>query len=161
LCRSASRSVSSVSNWPSRTTIRHQQHDFRAAEDDGLRAPRDQPSDDRPVGLARGLPLGCTEIMLLVRPEDSPVPLFDTTALHAEAAVDWADQFLVDHPVHLRPVPGLGHQNFEAVARREAALVESRVGLLGTAFTMEQDFYKGRLATRHGLEVLVPEAPAA
>ncbi len=34
----------------------------------------------------------------------------------------------------------------------------SRVGLLGTAFTMEQDFYKGRLAERHGLEVLVPEA---
>ncbi|PZQ46680.1 MAG: aspartate racemase [Rhodovulum sulfidophilum] len=33
-----------------------------------------------------------------------------------------------------------------------------RVGLLGTAFTMEQDFYKGRLAKRHGLEVLVPEA---
>jgi aspartate racemase len=34
----------------------------------------------------------------------------------------------------------------------------SRVGLLGTAFTMEQDFYKGRLTDRHGLEVLVPEA---
>ena len=32
-----------------------------------------------------------------------------------------------------------------------------RVGLLGTAFTMEQDFYKGRLADEHGLEVLVPE----
>lgn len=32
----------------------------------------------------------------------------------------------------------------------------SRVGLLGTAFTMEQDFYKGRLADRHGLEVLIP-----
>lgn len=31
-----------------------------------------------------------------------------------------------------------------------------RVGLLGTAFTMEQDFYKGRLHERHGLEVLVP-----
>jgi aspartate racemase len=31
------------------------------------------------------------------------------------------------------------------------------IGLLGTAFTMEQDFYKGRLADRHGLEVLVPE----
>jgi aspartate racemase len=31
-----------------------------------------------------------------------------------------------------------------------------RIGLLGTAFTMEQDFYKGRLAARHGLEVLVP-----
>ncbi len=30
---------------------------------------------------------GCTEIMLLVRPEDSAVPLYDTTAIHAEAAV--------------------------------------------------------------------------
>ena len=34
----------------------------------------------------------------------------------------------------------------------------SKVGLLGTAFTMEHDFYRGRLETRHGLEVLVPEA---
>ncbi|PEH72873.1 aspartate/glutamate racemase family protein [Edwardsiella tarda] len=33
-----------------------------------------------------------------------------------------------------------------------------KVGLLGTAFTMEQDFYKGRLRERHGLEVIVPEA---
>ena len=33
-----------------------------------------------------------------------------------------------------------------------------KVGLLGTAFTMEQDFYKGRLSRMHGLEVLVPEA---
>lgn len=32
-----------------------------------------------------------------------------------------------------------------------------RIGLLGTAFTMEQDFYRGRLA-RHGLDVLVPDA---
>jgi aspartate racemase len=32
-----------------------------------------------------------------------------------------------------------------------------RIGLLGTAFTMEQDFYKGRLERQHGLEVLVPE----
>jgi aspartate racemase len=31
-------------------------------------------------------------------------------------------------------------------------------GLLGTAFTMEQDFYKGRLADKHGIEVLVPDA---
>jgi aspartate racemase len=31
-----------------------------------------------------------------------------------------------------------------------------RVGLLGTGFTMEQDFYKGRLAERFGLEVIVP-----
>jgi len=32
-----------------------------------------------------------------------------------------------------------------------------RVGLLGTAFTMEQDFYKGRLVEKFGLEVLVPD----
>jgi amino-acid racemase len=30
------------------------------------------------------------------------------------------------------------------------------VGLLGTAFTMEQDFYKGRLTDKHGINVLVP-----
>ncbi|MBE0359077.1 aspartate/glutamate racemase family protein [Pseudoalteromonas aliena] len=31
------------------------------------------------------------------------------------------------------------------------------VGLLGTAFTMEQDFYKSRLKEKHGLSVLIPE----
>ena len=31
------------------------------------------------------------------------------------------------------------------------------VGLLGTAFTMEQDFYKGRLKDKYGLTVLVPD----
>jgi len=39
------------------------------------------------------------------------------------------------------------------------ALVRSgikKTGLLGTAFTMEQDFYKGRLNRDHGLDVLVP-----
>jgi aspartate racemase len=33
-----------------------------------------------------------------------------------------------------------------------------KVGLLGTAFTMEQDFYKGRLRELFGLDVIVPEA---
>jgi len=37
---------------------------------------------------AEAIILGCTEIMLLVKPEDSSVPLFDTTTLHALAAVD-------------------------------------------------------------------------
>jgi aspartate racemase len=37
-----------------------------------------------------GIVLGCTEFPLLVKPEDSPVPLFDTTTLHALAAVDMA-----------------------------------------------------------------------
>ena len=40
-------------------------------------------------------------------------------------------------------------------AIRDAGL--QRVGLLGTRFTMEQDFYRQRLVERHGLEVLVPE----
>ena len=31
------------------------------------------------------------------------------------------------------------------------------IGLLGTAFTMEQEFYKGRLTGQHGLTVLVPD----
>lgn len=34
-----------------------------------------------------------------------------------------------------------------------------RVGLLGTAFTMEQAFYKGRLADTYGLDVVVPDVP--
>lgn len=36
----------------------------------------------------------------------------------------------------------------------------SKVGLLGTSFTMEQSFYRGRLSERHGLEVLVPDSEA-
>ena len=41
---------------------------------------------------AEGIILGCTEIMLLIGPSDSAVPLFDTTALHAAAAVEFALQ---------------------------------------------------------------------
>jgi aspartate racemase len=39
---------------------------------------------------AEAIILGCTEIMLLIGPEDSPVPVFDTTALHALAAIELA-----------------------------------------------------------------------
>jgi aspartate racemase len=39
---------------------------------------------------AEGIILGCTEIALLVGASDATVPLFDTTRLHAQAAVDWA-----------------------------------------------------------------------
>ena len=34
--------------------------------------------------------LGCTEITILISEEDSPVPVFDTTALHCEGAVEWS-----------------------------------------------------------------------
>ena len=36
---------------------------------------------------AQGVILGCTEIGLLIQPEDSSLPVFDTTRIHAEAAV--------------------------------------------------------------------------
>jgi aspartate racemase len=39
---------------------------------------------------AQGILLGCTEIDLLVGPQDAPVPVFDTTRLHAHRAVDLA-----------------------------------------------------------------------
>lgn len=38
---------------------------------------------------AQGIILGCTEITLLVGPADTSVPVFDTTALHAQMAVNW------------------------------------------------------------------------
>ena len=39
---------------------------------------------------AQGIILGCTELPLLLKSEDSSVPQFDTTALHAMAVVDYA-----------------------------------------------------------------------
>jgi aspartate racemase len=42
------------------------------------------------INGAQGIILGCTEIGLLVKQKDSPVPLFDTTEIHAKAAVKYA-----------------------------------------------------------------------
>ncbi len=39
---------------------------------------------------AQAVILGCTEISLLIRQQDTAVPLFDTTAIHADAAVQFA-----------------------------------------------------------------------
>jgi len=39
---------------------------------------------------ARGIVLACTEIGLLIKPQDSPVPVFDTTVIHAVAAAERA-----------------------------------------------------------------------
>jgi aspartate racemase len=47
----------------------------------------------------------------------------------------------------------------DATARRIRAAGMETVGLLGTNFTMEQEFYKGRLVENHGLNVLVPPKP--
>ena len=53
-------------------------------------------------------------------------------------------------------IPLLHIADATAAAIRHAGL--SRVGLLGTRFTMEQAFYRGRLEERHGIAVLVPAA---
>ena len=44
----------------------------------------------------------------------------------------------------------------DATAEKIAAAGIKRIGLLGTRFTMEHDFYKGRLIENFGLDVLVP-----
>lgn len=46
----------------------------------------------------------------------------------------------------------------DATARAVLAAGVDRVALLGTRYTMEHDFYRGRLAA-HGLDVLVPDEP--
>ncbi|MGF1508999.1 MAG: aspartate/glutamate racemase family protein [Myxococcota bacterium] len=47
----------------------------------------------------------------------------------------------------------------DATADRISAAGIRRVGLLGTRFTMEQAFYRGRLEEQHGLEVIIPSEP--
>ena len=44
----------------------------------------------------------------------------------------------------------------DATGEEIAKLNLKKVGLLGTAFTMEEDFYKGRLESSYGLEVIIP-----
>jgi aspartate racemase len=46
---------------------------------------------------AQGIVLGCTEIAMLVWPEDSSVPVFDTAALHARKAAEFA---LIEAPMN-------------------------------------------------------------
>lgn len=85
------------------------------------------------------------------------------TALRLEAA--GADLLLIcTNTMHLVAdtvtaavnIPLLHIADPTGAAIRAAGL--TRIGLLGTAFTMEQAFYKERLAERHGLDVLVPDA---
>jgi aspartate racemase len=45
----------------------------------------------------------------------------------------------------------------DATAARVQAANITKIGLLGTRFTMEQDFYRGRLESKHNLQVIVPD----
>jgi aspartate racemase len=46
----------------------------------------------------------------------------------------------------------------DATAQKIKSQGIKRIGLLGTRFTMEEDFYKGRLIQKYGLGVIIPEA---
>lgn len=48
----------------------------------------------------------------------------------------------------------------DATAKVVKAAGIRKIGLLGTRFTMEEDFYSGRLSQKFGLEVIIPDAPA-
>ena len=58
--------------------------------DDGSRARCREVIADLVAAGAQGVVLGCTELELLIGPGDSPVPLFPSTRLHVEAAVERA-----------------------------------------------------------------------
>jgi aspartate racemase len=84
----------SVPNAPQRDTI------HRVIYDELVLGRIEQNSKEQYVEIIRqmiaqgaeGIILGCTEIGLLIHDQDSPVPLFDTTRIHAEAAVEYALQ---------------------------------------------------------------------
>ncbi|MER7662480.1 MULTISPECIES: aspartate/glutamate racemase family protein [unclassified Streptomyces] len=86
------------------------------------------------AGAAKGLEAGGAELLLIC-----------TNTMHKVAGQ-------VEAAVSV-PLLHLGDATADAV--RAAGL--GRVGLLGTAFTMEQAFYRDRLA-EHGLDVVVPDA---
>jgi aspartate racemase len=83
---------------------------------------------------AKGLEAGGAELLLIC------TNTMHKVADQVQAAVDIPLLHLADATAQAITLAGL-----------------STVGLLGTAFTMEQDFYRGRLA-RHGFTVLVPPA---
>lgn len=61
---------------------------------------------------------------------------------------------VADDVQHAAGVPLLHIADAAGESIRETGM--QRVALLGTRFTMEQDFYRGRLEERFGLEVLIP-----
>src|SRR5215210_1445985 len=97
------------------------------------RSARWDDAGERLAGEARALVAAGAELMVLC-----------TNTMHKVADAITA---AIDVPfVHIADATAA------AVRRTEA----STVGLLATAYTMEQDFYVGRLRERHGLEVLIP-----
>jgi aspartate racemase len=86
------------------------------------------------AGASRSLELGGAQLLVLC-----------TTTMHKVADV-------IEAAISI-PLLHIG----DAVADAAKALGLQRLGLLGTAYTMEQDFYRSRLAA-HGLTVITPGA---
>ncbi len=104
------------------------------------------------------------EIEALQRAGDWPAQTVLMIDAAQRLAAAGADQLLIcTNTMHLMAdeveaaagVPLLHIADPAGAATRAAGI--TKVGLLGTAFTMEQAFYRDRLAQRHGLEVLVPD----
>ena len=85
------------------------------------------------IGIARRLELGGAELLMIC-----------TNTMHK-----MADEVQAAIGVPLLHIA-------DAAAAEIKHLGLNRVGLLGTRFTMEQDFYKGRLKDKHGIDVMIP-----
>jgi aspartate racemase len=81
-----------VPEEPGRTAVHQIIYDelVRGVIREDSRAAYVQVMDDLAAAGAQGIILGCTEISLLIQPEHHPLPQYDTTRLHALAALDWA-----------------------------------------------------------------------
>jgi len=90
----------------------------------------------------------CTEIMIdaavRVQKGGADILLICTNTMHRMA--DEVQRHIEIPLLHIA----------DATAEKIKAESVTKVGLLGTRFTMEEDFYKGRLIARHGLNVIVP-----
>jgi aspartate racemase len=93
---------------------------------------------------------------------DEATNLMIDAARHVEKG--GADFFLIcTNTMHLMAdevqdsvtIPLIHIADVTALAVKERGI--KTIGLLGTKFTMEEDFYRGRLIQNHGLEVLIPE----
>jgi aspartate/glutamate racemase len=74
-------------SWESTALCTNTMHKVADAITDAIGIPFVHIADTTAEAVGRGR---CTEIDLLVGPEDAPVPVFDTTRLHAHRAVDLA-----------------------------------------------------------------------
>ena len=83
------------------------------------------------------------------------IPLLGALGCTPSVPADSAAPACFDEPPEAAtPLPLLHIADPTGEAIRHAGF--RRVGLLGSRFTMEQDFYRARLRDRHGLEALVP-----